>query len=164
LPDFFAEHAWWPTLSKEVEQAIARCLAAPQFKYALYRAIFSEDGAVEGGVVPELVRILAASYRDIAHATFETEAFVAKRLNISVKTLQNARWRGNGPKYHHPLGPQSRAVRYNTLALNVWMEQNQVASTSEASLRASQFNQLTSSHPQSTIASSGAVKARKGVR
>lgn len=57
-----------------------------------------------------------------------TEQQAAKRLNISVRTLQAWRVRGGGPVYIK----MGRSVRYRLNDLMEWVDTNMVRHTSEA--------------------------------
>ncbi|PJI42171.1 helix-turn-helix domain-containing protein [Ferrovibrio sp.] len=79
-----------------------------------------------------LTEVLGPLVQAAMTSNLENEKEVARRLKVSVKTLQNARWRGTGPRYVHPF--KGRAVRYNTLHLELWLAANTVTSTSAADL------------------------------
>ncbi|MEK9826502.1 MAG: hypothetical protein VW395_09565 [Methylotenera sp.] len=115
-----------------LESAVA-VLAALLIDPAAKAAIF--DVALNASAVPVakyryLAETLGPLLRAAMSAQYACEKQVASRLNVSVKTLQNARWRGTGPPYCHPFG--ARAVRYNTLTLELWLAENTAASTSAA--------------------------------
>lgn len=113
---------------------VVHVLSIPAVKQGLLHIALGEPT----GIIPDLYRpaieMLGGILRSAMEQKYETEKHVARRLNVSVKTLQNARWKGTGPKYCHPLGFGSRAVRYNTLKLELWLLQHAVSSTSEASM------------------------------
>lgn len=57
-----------------------------------------------------------------------TPTELAERLGVSVGTLANWRLRGGGPAYIKLSG---RAVRYRPAAVEKWIQEREVASTSE---------------------------------
>lgn len=57
-----------------------------------------------------------------------TPTELAERLGVSVGTLANMRWRGGGPPYIRMSG---RCVRYRPSAVEKWISEREVSSTSE---------------------------------
>ena len=61
-----------------------------------------------------------------------TEREAADFLGYTVRTLQNWRLRGGGPRY---VGVSSRSIRYRRRELIEWAERRLISSTSEAAGR-----------------------------
>lgn len=112
---------------KDVAEAIAEKIRSAEF---LSRVDKVMGGRMSPEALPENARALTQSVAAIITGMLEGRALreveVAERLGVSVKTLQNARWQKKGPPYFHPMGSGSRAVRYDALALEAWIHQNQV--------------------------------------
>lgn len=119
---------------RKVIQTTARLISIPTVKQGLlHTALGKPTGSIPEPLKPT-VDLLGDILRTAMDQRYETEKHVATRLNLSVRTLQNARCKGVGPVYCHPLGLGSRAVRYNTLELELWLLRHTATSTSQVSL------------------------------
>lgn len=129
-----------PSEIRTVIQTAAQILSIPTIKQGLlHTALGKPTGSIPEHLKPT-IDLLGDILRTAMDQRYETEKHVATRLNLSVKTLQNARCNGLGPIFHHPLGPGSRAVRYNTLELEVWLSRNAATSTSQVRFLRDQRN------------------------
>jgi hypothetical protein len=63
-----------------------------------------------------------------------TEAEAARMLRLSARTLQRLRLDGNGPEYLR-LTPTGSRLGYTPAALQAWLRQRSVTSTSEATVQ-----------------------------
>lgn len=67
------------------------------------------------------------SNRNISNQTFITETELAERWNVSIKMLQNQRWRGDGLRFHK----FGSAVRYSLVDIEMYEAECARNSTSE---------------------------------
>lgn len=115
-------------------QALEARLNDPRFLRRLVATTLGDEPAKSATDDDKLISILAPPLRQAMATSYLDEDQVAACLGLSKKTLQNGRWTGKGPPFCRPLGPGSRAVRYNLLALNEYLSRLEFRSTSEADL------------------------------
>jgi len=114
-------------------QILGAHLSNPQIRIQLVSAALGQSSDVPWGEDP-CVTVIAPILRNLLQVSYLNEQQLAAYLGVSVRTLQKARWQGGGPPYCRPFGAGSRAVRYNLLAIELWLAQHEFRSTSEATL------------------------------
>lgn len=114
-------------------QVLGAHLSNPQTKMRLISVALGQSSGVPEAEDP-CVAIIAPILRNLMQISYLNEQQLAGYLGVSVKTLQKARWQGTGPPYCRPFGAGSRAVRYNLLAIELWLARHEFRSTSEATL------------------------------
>ncbi|OUC13399.1 MAG: hypothetical protein B0A82_17430 [Alkalinema sp. CACIAM 70d] len=79
------------------------------------------SGKMSAAAVPpdlrELVLAVAEVVKAVAYRELLSEVEAARRLNVSVKTLQNHRSLKRGIKAVRPLGEGTRSIRYDPLSI-----------------------------------------------
>lgn len=116
-----------PALSADLERLV-EVMRGPAYAVAVKNAALGTVVGIEQA--PELsvvIQLHGEILRKILAETYVQDKVLAKKFGIGERTLQNARCRGEGPPFFKPLGLNTRLVRYNLLAVELWLAANNLA-------------------------------------
>lgn len=111
----------------ELIQAACAFMAQPSFLQLVSRIVANR---LSPSAVPSGFHSLAVPVAEILRKYLSRrlvrESVAADRLGTTVKTLQNMRSAGRGLPYYRPLGEGSRAIRYDSLELELLADSRRV--------------------------------------
>lgn len=114
-------------IDTDVIRMISDHMALPAFMHLVVQLTVNRlsPTAVPGGI-NQLAIPVSALLRRYLSGRLIKDPEAAERLGVSVKTLQNMRAEGRGIPYCKPFGEKSRAVRYDSLELELLIASRRV--------------------------------------